>query len=117
MIKHGFERSMYDSCVYMKWLSSGLGVFLLLYVDDMLIASIDLLEVIKLKKLLGTEFETIDLDKVKRILGMDIERDENNGILKISQKAYLEKVLDRFSMRSAKPVMTPVAQHFKLTVK
>ena len=100
----------------MKWLSSGLGVFLLLYVDDMLIASIDHLEVVKLKKLLSTEFEMKDLGKVKRILGMDVVHDEQSEVLNISQKAYLDKVLDRFGMTDAKPVMTPVAQRFKLIV-
>ena len=41
MMKNKFVRSNYDSCVYVKWVREGLGVFLLLYVDDMLIASKD----------------------------------------------------------------------------
>ena len=72
----------------------------------MLIASVDRLEVVKLKKLLGIELEMKDLRKVKRILGMDIDYDENESVLKISQKIYLLKVLDRFGMKSANPIMT-----------
>ena len=41
MIKNKFVRSNYDSCVYVKWVEEGLGVFFLLYVDDMLITSKD----------------------------------------------------------------------------
>lgn len=37
--------------------------------------------------------------------------------MKISQKSYLEKVLGRFGMKEAKPVLTPIAQHFKLSEK
>jgi hypothetical protein len=38
MISNGFQRSQYDSCVYLKFIS-GSPAYLLLYVDDMLIAS------------------------------------------------------------------------------
>ena len=38
MITHGYNRSKYDSCVYYKTLSSGNFIYLLLYVDDMLLA-------------------------------------------------------------------------------
>lgn len=37
MLSHGYQRSQYDSCVYLKTLSSGHAIYILLYVDDMLI--------------------------------------------------------------------------------
>jgi len=37
MLSHGFKRSDYDSCVYLKTVK-GSSIYLLLYVDDMLIA-------------------------------------------------------------------------------
>lgn len=37
MIKHGYCRSQYDSCVYYKTFASGGGIYLLLYINDMLI--------------------------------------------------------------------------------
>ena len=52
-----------------------LGVFLLLYVDDMLIASKDKKEIQKLKRQLGSEFEIKDVGQAKKILGMEIIRD------------------------------------------
>jgi hypothetical protein len=36
VISHGFKRSDYDSCVYLKTVNSS-AIYLLLYVDDMLI--------------------------------------------------------------------------------
>jgi hypothetical protein len=33
----------------------------------------------------------------------------------LSQGEYTEKVLERFRMQNAKPVSTPLANHFKLT--
>ena len=109
MVNNGFSRSSYDNCVYIRWLENGVGIFLLLYVDDMLVASVDRNKIDKLKGQLSREFEMKDLGKAKKILGMQIIRDENKGILKISKSAYLEKVLDRFGMKEAKPMRTPIA--------
>jgi hypothetical protein len=68
-------------------------VYLLLYVDDMLIAAKSMLEIKRLKSLLGDEFEMKDLGVVKKILGMEIHRDRKVGKLYLSQKKYIEKVL------------------------
>jgi hypothetical protein len=40
MISHGFKLSDYDSCVYLKIVNDS-AIYLLLYVDDMLIAAKD----------------------------------------------------------------------------
>jgi hypothetical protein len=51
----------------------------------------------------------------KKILGMEIVRDRNKGHLYQHQTRYIEKVLKRFSMDSAKKVSTPLAFHFRLS--
>ena len=56
-----------------------------------------------------------DLSAAKKILGMKIERDRKGGKLYLTQKSYIEKVLERFGMKNAKPVSTPFAAHFKLS--
>ena len=66
MIRIGYQRCEYDCCVYVKSLDSGSLIFLLLYVDDMLIASKSIKEVNKLKSLLSREF---DMKEPRRILG------------------------------------------------
>lgn len=50
-------------------------VYLLLYVDDILIASESQYEIYKIMKLLSSEFEMKDLDCANKILGMKITRD------------------------------------------
>ena len=45
---------------------------------------------------------------------MQISRDRKNKKIWLSQKKYIEKVLERFSMSNAKPVGSPLAVHFKL---
>jgi hypothetical protein len=113
-LSHGFKRSYYDSCVYIK-LDNGSPIYLLFYVDDMLIAAKSREETTTLKKLLSSEFDMKDLRATKKILGMEITRDRNSGLLFLSQQSYIKKVLQRFNMHDAKPVSTPIAPHFKLS--
>lgn len=56
-----------------------------------------------------------DLGPAKKILGMEIIHERQLGKLYLSQKRYIEKVLQRFNMHKAKPVSTPLAAHFKLS--
>ena len=81
----------------------------------MLIAAKNLDDVIGLKALLSQEFYTKDLGAAKKILGMEIHRDRSSKKLWLSQQGYVEKVLDGFGISNAKPVSTPLANHFKLS--
>ncbi|KAG8480295.1 hypothetical protein CXB51_024758 [Gossypium anomalum] len=93
-------------------------IYLLLYVDDMLIASKSQKEIDKLKALLNEEFEMKDLGKAKKILSKDISRDRQRGKLCLNQKQYLKKVLQCFGAKeNTKHVSTPLASHLKLNAQ
>ena len=113
MLKNQYLRSEFDSCVYNKELKEGEFVYLLLYVDDILIASRNKRYVDELKVLLSSEFEMKDLGEAKKILGMEITRDRARGVLTISQ-GYIHKILGNFGMEQAKAVGTPLGTHFNL---
>ena len=51
----------------------------------------------------------------KKNLGVKIIRDRKSGMLYLSQRGYIEKVLHHFNMHDAKPVSTPLAAHFRLS--
>ncbi|CAA7059577.1 unnamed protein product [Microthlaspi erraticum] len=62
-IKKGDEnKSEYDQCVYMRNIQNENAVYLLLYVDDMLIASGSLSEIRLVKDSLSSKFEMKDMD-------------------------------------------------------
>jgi len=71
-----YTMSKYDPC---NKLPCGKYIYLLLYVDDMLIASKSRSAIDKLKKQLSFEFEMKDLREAKKVLGMKIERDMDSG--------------------------------------
>nr|GEX99708.1 retrotransposon protein, putative, Ty1-copia subclass [Tanacetum cinerariifolium] len=107
MICHGYDRCSYDECVYLRKL--------VLYMDDMLIATPNKDQIRELKDQLSNEFDMKDLGAAKRILGIEIRRYQKMGKLTISQTDYISKVLKKFNMSSCKPVPTPLAPHFKLS--
>ncbi|KAH9723672.1 hypothetical protein KPL70_007193 [Citrus sinensis] len=114
MMKLCFQRCNLDCCVYYKEISGDM-VYLILYVDDMLIASKSMEHINFLKQQLKGEFEMKDLGPAKKILGMQLIRDWKSGTFFLTQEEYIRKVLDKFDMTTAKPVQTPLPAHFRLS--
>nr|GEU73396.1 hypothetical protein [Tanacetum cinerariifolium] len=68
MINNGFNRRNYDSCVYFKEFAQGMYIYLLMYVDDMLIACKSKSEIEYTKGLLRKEFDMKELGLARRYL-------------------------------------------------
>ena len=49
-----------------------------------------------------------DLGEASYVIGIEIHRDRANGTLGLSQKAYIERVLNRFNMQHCSPTVAPV---------
>lgn len=103
----GFEVCPNDPCLF-KWQESDKVAFLLLYVDDMLISSNCPNKLKTVKEHLERHFEMKDLGPPQKFLGSEIQRDRNNNVLKISQKSYIDKILDRFHMTDCRQHATPM---------
>ena len=58
-----------------------------------------------------------DLSPTKQLLGIEITCDKKNRRLWLSQESYIERILERFNMKEAKPVTMPLGGHFKLSKK
>ncbi|GJV02370.1 retrovirus-related pol polyprotein from transposon TNT 1-94 [Tanacetum coccineum] len=98
MISNGFSRSNYDSCVYFTEFAPGMYIYLLLYVDDMLIACKSKSKIKYTKGLLCKEFDMKELGPARKILGMEIVRDRGSRTLKVSQSGYMQKFLNNYIM-------------------
>ena len=57
MVKHGYDRTASNHCVFVKKFFDGEFIIFLLYVDDMLIVGCDIGKIDKLKKELSKSFE------------------------------------------------------------
>nr|GEY93839.1 retrotransposon protein, putative, Ty1-copia subclass [Tanacetum cinerariifolium] len=117
MLSNGFKRSSFDSCVYYQNYATGEYIYLLLYVEDMLIACKSKTEIGSTKSLLKREFDMKELGEAKKILGMEIVRDRSRKIMMVSQSRYVSKILNNFRIDNGKSVHMPLGGHFKLLLK
>ena len=115
IISFGFEVNTVEDCVYLKFSGSKF-IFLVLYVDDILLACNDIGLLHETKKFLAKNFEMKDLGDASFVLGIQICRDRSQGVLGLSQKNYINKVLKRFGMQNCKPLDTPVAKGEKFSL-
>ena len=109
IMKFGFKENDEDNCIYAKF-KSGKFIFLILYVDDILLASSDVGLLLETKKFLSSNFDMKNLGEASFVLGIKIHWDRRKGVLRLSQKAYLEKVLKKYSMHTCKPSPGPIVK-------
>ncbi|PRQ34200.1 putative RNA-directed DNA polymerase [Rosa chinensis] len=89
-------------------------IFLVLYVDDILLASTDKGLLQQTKHFLSENFDMKDLGDASYVLGIEITRDRSKHLLGLSQQAYISKVLKRFEMHTCSPGAAPMSKGDKL---
>jgi len=89
-------------------------IFLLIYVDDIIVASSSERATQALLSDLKAEFALKDLGELHYFLGIEVKKTET-GIL-LSQEKYISDLLKRAGMMNCKPMNTPMSTTEKLTV-
>ena len=92
--------------------SSGECIYLVVYVDDIVITGSDQDGIQKLKQHLFTNFQTKDLGKLKYFLGIEIAQSSSGVVL--SQRKYALDILEETGMLDCKQVGTPMDHNVKL---
>ncbi|GER47805.1 gag-pol polyprotein [Striga asiatica] len=103
---YGFTQCPDEHCVYKK-ISGSVVVFLVLYVDDILLIGNSKKELSDVKVWLSKQFDMKDLGEAGHILGIRLIRDRKKRMLCLSQSSYIDTVLARFSMQDSKKGMLP----------
>jgi hypothetical protein len=85
----GFIKNVEEPCVYKK-VSGSIVIFLVLYVDDILLIENDTPMMKVVKSSLRKSFSMKDLGEVAYILGIKIYRDRSTRLIRLSQDAYID---------------------------
>ena len=93
----GFEQNIDEPCVYKRHRDMVV-MFLVLYIDDILLIENDVGVMSSVKVWLSRQFDMKDLGEVNFILGIKLCQDRKNKMLGLSQARYIDKVLERFSI-------------------
>jgi Reverse transcriptase (RNA-dependent DNA polymerase) len=103
----GFTRLNAETCLYMYRGKEGL-CFLVVYVDDLLLAAASRTQMDKIKSMLSSAYKMHNLGPAEYILSMRIQRNRKARTIALSQQQYVNTVLERFGMSDCKPVFTPM---------
>ncbi|XP_075158155.1 uncharacterized protein LOC142231430 [Haematobia irritans] len=113
LIECNFRQSEIDPCLYICTSNSELH-YLLVYVDDIILASKSNQFIEESFTALSKKFSIENLGPVKYYLGMEVERDsEGNYMLK--QESYIKKVVDMFGLNDAKASDIPLSPGYNRT--
>lgn len=95
----GFTATKTDPCVFV-FNDNGKLCYLLAYVDDLLLAALDISTLEKVKKVLHEKFNIRDLGHIRTFLNIDFEPDGDHSI-ELSQQRYIEALVDDFNLTGA----------------
>ena len=102
----GFEQNLDEPRVYKRH-QDKVVMFLVLYVNDILLIGNDVGVMSLVKIWLSSQFDMKDWGEANFILGIKLWRDHKNRMLGLSQARYIDKVLEWFSMQNSKKGLLP----------
>lgn len=109
----GFRPSAADPALFIK--DSGNPVYLLTYVDDILVVTSDTTALADTKNKILAAFDARDMGEAGCFLGMDIHRDRTAHTITLRQHRLIEDVLSKYGLKESKPLLTPLSTATKLT--
>lgn len=113
LIQLGFRPSRADTSLFV-YSKGGITMYVLVYVDDIIVASSTEKATTALLADLQGEFALKDLGDLHYFLGIEVSK-VNNGIV-LSQDKYATDLLKRVGMSDCKPVSTPLSTSEKLSL-
>jgi hypothetical protein len=99
----GLTRSNEDHNMYLS-----IKIIVLIYVDDLLLFSSDMSDIMEMKSALSGRFEMSDLGEIRQFLGLQIERNREKRQLFLHQTPYLRDIISRAGMAACNGVQTPM---------
>jgi hypothetical protein len=102
-----FSRLDAETCLYVYKDGKDL-CFLVVYVDDLLLAATSRAFMTRVKGMLSSAFKMRDLGAAKFILGIQITRNRQKRTIALSQPQYIDTVIKRFGMEGCNSVRTPM---------
>ena len=107
LLRQGFQQSIHDQCLFSRT-KNGHTTYLATWVDDVIVVSNDPKIDELLTSLKKHNFDIQTFENLDWYLGLSIQHDRKAGILKISQEAYIDTLLEKFNMTNCNTCDTPM---------
>jgi hypothetical protein len=118
IISKGFYRNRADPCLYTRVSGENI-VFVLVYVDDIIVASTDPILTRGVIDALSSKFQITRKGGLTQFLNIDLSRNREYRTVSMCQRRYIEEVYARFAQELHLPdktYRTPMVENFKITI-
>lgn len=112
LVQQGFQGCHSETSLFVH-ISSVSIIYILVYVDDLIITGKDAAHIQRFINRLHTVFALEDLDNLHYFLGLQIHR--NTAGLTLSQEKYIQNILHCSNMTEASPISTPADPSTRLS--
>ncbi|TPX50909.1 DNA-directed DNA polymerase [Synchytrium endobioticum] len=106
LIKIGLTATVSDPTIYYK-IQENESTFLMLFVDDMLLASSSMASLEHIKSKLRESFDIKDLGEANTFIGIDITRDLKRHTISLNQTRYIEDMVIKYQLSEELPLTSP----------
>eukprot|EP00170_Pyropia_yezoensis_P002164 contig_9108_g2168 len=109
MLRMGMTQSDADPCLFYHDGDGGRRMFVLFYVDDILLAAANQSDIEVMKEKVMTAFASRDIGPPTFFLGLHIWRSDDLQRLTVCQRQYVKTLLERNGLTNANRVQLPIA--------
>ncbi|XP_026439733.1 uncharacterized protein LOC113338554 [Papaver somniferum] len=111
LLEEGFQQSRADYSLFL-YHKGAISIYVLVYVDDIIITGNNDLAINQLKHKLEAKFSLKNLGRLQYFLGIEVSRSPK-GIF-LGQRKYILDIVQDAGFLGAKPAASPMEQHLKL---
>ena len=108
-----FIAFMKDSCLYRAKNTDGTWMYIILYVDDVLLFGKETTYFFEVKRKLSKRYKLNDLGRVKEFLGVKYKRFSDR--IEMNVESHIDKMLQRFNMTNCVISTVPAIQSVQLS--
>ncbi|EOX92044.1 Cysteine-rich RLK (RECEPTOR-like protein kinase) 8, putative [Theobroma cacao] len=112
LLEFGFCQSLADYALFVKMTTNDEILVLLVYVDDIIIASSSSNATEQIIEFLKSKFKLKDLGKLKYFLGLEVAQSEAG--ISICQRKYALDLLAEYGVLGCKPITTPIDYNHRI---
>jgi hypothetical protein len=111
LMRNGFCKTVSDPCVFIKRTSDTKFIIVVVYVDDLLLASTDQESIDELKQQLQVEYTLTEAPSLESFIGIHIKYNDN-GSMTLSQPGFIVQLLEEHDMLDSIIAKTPMSYMF-----
>ena len=115
MMTHlSFLRSDVDQAIFFRREEKGL-IIVLVHVDDCTVTATSMNLINNFKVSISQHVEITDLGELHWLLGIKVKRNRERHTIHLSQRSYLDLILQQYGFQDLKPVSIPMDTNIRLT--